>query len=505
MVRNGEIAIADVKRVLRRYWWIPTFMTLALGSMGLTASLVLPKKYTSSTLVLVEQPTVPKDLIKPVITDDLNQRMASMKAQILSRSRLEAIINKFNLYPQERRTTHIEDLVEKLKSAVTVELIEPLAGSADREPPGFNVSVTFGDPQLAQQICQEITSMFMEQNASGRVAQSNKTTKFLTEQLDEAKGKLEEQDKKLAQFKAEHLVSMPEQEQTNITLLGGMNTQLDATTQALTRAQQDKTLNETLLSQQEASWKVSQVGQQNPESQEQELVALEDQLSALLSKYTPEHPDVIKVKTQIEDLKRRMAESPAPKVSSSATQAAMREPPSIQQLRTKIKQDEFNISDLTKRQAQIQDQIRSLQGRLQASPVVEQQLKELTRSYQTASDIYNELLKKRENSAMATDLEHEQEGENFKVLDAPSLPLSPSFPKKIVFIGGSLGAGLALSLGILYLLALSDKALYSERDVELCLKLPVLTTVPTFDVRSSGSSSKPVDITEDDEVLVSNS
>ena len=487
MVRNGEISVADVKRILRRYWWIPAFITVTLGAIGLAASLVLPKKYTSSTLVLVEQPTIPKELIKPVITDDLNQRMASMKAQILSRSRLETIINKFNLYPQERQTTHMEDLVEKLKSAVHVELIEPLAGSADREPPGFNVSVTFDNPQLAQQICQEITSMFMEQNATGRVAQSNKTTQFLTEQLNEAKAKLDEQDKRLAQFKAEHLVSMPEQEQTNLALLGGMNTQLDAATQALTRAQQDKSLNETLLSNQEASWKSTLRGSQNPETQDQELAALQAQLSSLLAKYTPEHPDVIKVKAQIEELNRRMAEAPAPKPAAPASQASLREPPAIQQLRTRIKQDEFTIAEMTKRQGQIQDQIHSIQGRLQASPVVEQQVKELTRSYQTASEIYNDLLKKRESSAMATDLEHEQQGENFKVLDAPSLPSSPSFPKKTIFVGGSFGAGLALSLGILYLLAMSDKAMYSERDVELCLKLPVLTTVPSFDVRGHGN------------------
>jgi polysaccharide chain length determinant protein (PEP-CTERM system associated) len=488
MVRNGEITIGEVKRIFRRYWWIPAFTTLVLGAIGLTASLVLPKKYKSTTLVLVEQPTVPKDLIKPVITDDLNQRMASMKAQILSRSRLESIINKFGLYPQERQTAHMEDLVDKLKAAIDVELIQPMVGAIDHQPPGFNVSVTFDNAQLAQQICQEITSMFMEQNATGRVIQSNKVSQFLTEQLNEAKAKLEEQDKRLAQFKAEHLVSMPEQEQTNLTLLTGMNTQLDATTQALTRAQQDKTLNETLVSQQEANWKASQAGQQNPETQDQEMAVLQQQLSTLLAKYTPEHPDVIKVKAQIDELNRRMAEAPAPKAPSPAAQAAaLREPPALQQLRTRIKQDEFTIVELTKRQSQIQDQIRALQGRLQASPVVEQQLKELTRSYQTASDIYNDLLKKRENSAMATDLEHEQQGENFKVLDAPSLPTSPSFPKKIIFVGGGLAAGFALSLGILYLLAISDKAMYSERDVELCLKLPVLSTVPSFDVRAHGN------------------
>jgi len=487
MVRNGEIALSDVKRILRRYWWIPTFMTLTLGSLGLTASLILPKKYTSSTVVLVEQPTVPSKLIEPVITNDLNQRMASMKAQIFSRSRLEMIISKFNLYPQQRSTTHMDDLVEKLKSAITVELIQPMVGAADREPPGFNVSVTFDNPQLAQQICQEISSAFMEQNATLRVINTGKVSQFLSQQLEDAKAKLEEQDKKLAQFKAEHPVSMPEQEQANLTILATMNSQLDATTQALTRAQEDKSLNETLLSQQEASWKATQSGLQNPETQDQQLSALQDQLAALLAKYTPEHPDVIKLKAQIEDLKKRMAEAPPTKSAAATAQAALREPPSIQQLRTKIKQDDFNIVDLTKRQSHIQEQIRGIQGRLQATPVVEQELKELTRNYQTASDIYNELLKKKENTGMAEELEKEQEGENFKVVDYPSLPSTPSFPKKTVFLGGGLGGGFALSLGILYLLALSDKAMYTERDVEVCLKLPVLVSVPSFEVLVRGN------------------
>ncbi|HKD13858.1 MAG TPA: Wzz/FepE/Etk N-terminal domain-containing protein [Candidatus Angelobacter sp.] len=490
MVRNGEIAVSDVKRVLRRYWWIPALLTLVLGAMGLAASLVLPKKYTSTTLVLVEQPTVPKDLIKPVITDDLNQRMNAMKAQILSRSRLEMIISKFNLYPELRSTSHMEELVERLKGSINVELIQPLIGSANHEPPGFNVSVTFDNPQLAQQICQEITSMFMEQNTTARVTRSTRTTQFLTEQLDEAQAKLAEQDKKLAQFKVEHPVSQPDQENANLTILAGLNSQLDANTQAITHAQQDKSLNETLLGQQESNWKASQTGQQNPETLDQELTGLQEQLSTLLAKYTPQHPDVIKLQVQIADLKRRMAETPETKTPASTAQASLREPPSLQQLRIKIKQDDFAIADLTKRQKQLQNEIHTAEGRLQASPVIEQQLKELTRNYQTASDIYNDLLKKRENSAMATDLEHEQQGETFKVLDAPSLPSTPSFPKKTVFVGGSLGAGLALSLAILYLLALSDKAMYSERDVEICLKLPVLASVPSYEVDGTRNGLK---------------
>jgi uncharacterized protein involved in exopolysaccharide biosynthesis len=282
-----------------------------------------------------------------------------------------------------------------------------------------------------------------------------------------------------------------------------MNTQLDATNQALTRAQQDKTLTETLLGQQEANWKASQVGQQNPESQELELTTLQDQLAAMLAKYTPEHPDVIKVKSQIENLKKRMSVAPAPKAPSTGTQVALREPPSIQQLRIKIRQDELTIADLTKRQAQAQEQIRTVTGRLQASPVIEQQLKEMNRNYQTASDIYNQLLKDQASAAMATQMEHEQQGENFKVLDSPSLPLTPSFPKKIIFVGGSMGAGLVVSLGILYLLALSDKALYSERDVEVCLKLPVLAAVPSFDVRAYESGENTANIGKYDGTVAS--
>src|SRR3974377_2457254 len=111
----------------------------------------------------------------------------------------------------------------------------------------------------------------------------------------------------------------------------------------------------------------------------------------------------------------------------------------------------------------------------------EQQLKELTRNYQTALENYNDLLKKQEKSELIGDVQSQQEGETFRVLDAPSLPAAPSFPARIAFVGGGLGAGLVLGLGILYLLAMSDKAMYTERDIEVCLKLPVLTLIPSFD------------------------
>jgi polysaccharide chain length determinant protein (PEP-CTERM system associated) len=480
MVRNGEMNLADIKRVLRRYWWILPITTVSLGAIAIAAAMFLPKKFTSQTMVLVEQPTVGSDYVKPVITEDLNHRLAAMQEQILSRTRLEPIIEKFGLYPRERNRTNIDDLVEKLRGTVTIKPMEPTPGTQRGQLPGFYVNVTADNPQMAQQICTEITSMFLAQNAGDRKKQAKVTTDFLSQQLDEAKASLDEQDEKLAKFKRQNLGSLPEEEQTNLSILTGMNAQLEANTQALSRAQQDKAFNESMLSAQEATWKSSQTGT-NPETTEQQLSSLEDQLVGLEARYTPEHPDVIKLKSQIEQLKKQQTAAPKSNTTASSPGSTV-EPPQIQQLRAKLRQNEINITDLTRRQGQIQDQIRQLQGRVQASPMVEQQFKELMRNYQTAQDFYNDLLKKRQNAGVAGDLEGQEESEQFKVYDPPSLPDKPSFPKKTYFAAGGLAGGLALGLGILYLLAASDKSLYNERDVENALKLPVLTMVPMLDV-----------------------
>ncbi len=489
MVRNGEIGLADAKRVLRRFWWILPITTILLGAIGLGAALVLPKKYMSQTMVLVEQPTVGPEYVKPVVTEDLNHRLASMQEQVLSRTGLQPIIEKFGLYPKDRDRVHIDDLVERLRTAVTIKPMEATPGTQSHQLPGFYVNVTFDNPRTAQQICSEITSMILAQNAGDRQNQVKVTTDFLSQQLEEAKKSLDAQDAKLAQFKRQYLGSLPEEEQTNLSILMGTNTQLEANTQALSRAQQDKAFTESLLSQQEANWAKSQTGQ-NPETSEQQLSVLEDQLTNLLARYTPEHPDVIKLKSQIEELKKQMMAA-TPKNATPAIgslPASVSEPPQIQQLRAKLRQDEINITDLTHRQSQIQEQIHQLQGRVQASPVVEQQFKELTRNYQTALEFYNDLLKKRQSAGVAGDLESEQQSEQFRVYDPPSLPDKPSFPKKTIFAGGGLGGGFALGLGILFLIAASDKSLHSERDVEIALKLPVLASVPALEVAASHAS-----------------
>jgi polysaccharide chain length determinant protein (PEP-CTERM system associated) len=481
MLRNGTVSLAEIKRLFRRYWWLAPTAMFTMAIAGYIATLILPKKYTSTTMVLAEPQTVSKDLVSPVVDEDLYREMSSMQEQILSQTKLQSIIEKFDLYAGDRDKAHMEDLVDRLKKSIDVELIQPMTGSISKQPPGFHISVKMSDPLLAQRVCTEITSMFIVQKTNGVATEIKTTNEFLTSELAHAKSDLDEQDAKLAQFKRAYLGSLPEDEQNNLSLLTSYNSQLDAANQALSRAQQDKTFNESLLAQQESNLKTQATGTQSTDSLETQLEQLQDQLTALEAKYTPEHPDVIKTKAQIADVKRKIAAGPEPKLSAGPA-PVLHESAAMQQLRAKIKLDDVSIADATKRQAQIADQIHALQSHLAASPLVEQQLKELTRNYQTAFDNYNDLLKKQQKSTMAGDLQNQQQSGHYRILDPPSLPAKPSFPRKSVFVGGGLGAGLVLALGIMYLLAISDKAMYSERDVEACLKLPVLTMVPGFDV-----------------------
>lgn len=491
MVRNGEFTMADVKRVLRKHWWILPTCALGLGVASVLVATQLPKQYTSRTLVLVSRPAVPIEYVKPVVTEDVSQRLSSMKGEILSRSRLEPVIEKFNLYPNDRAKVHMEDLVERLRKAVEIVPLEAMPGTQDRSLPGFEVNVTFSNPQLAQEICTDVTSMFLEQNDRSLEQQASRTTSFIGQQLDEAKTKLDEQDAKLAQFKRQYIGSLPEEIQGNLTLLTTLNTQLDANTQALARAQQDKAFNESLLNQQEANFKKSQT-EQNPENLENQLRIRQEQLAVLESRYTPEHPDVVKLKNEIAELKKKVQESATNPSDAPTKVRKPNEPDEMQQLRAKIQGAELSHEELLKRQAKIQEQIRVLEGHIEASPTVEQQLKELTRNYQSAQDFYNDLLKKRDNSEMAKDLVHQQEGEHFRVLDPPNFPTSPSFPKLLNFAAGGFGGGTVLALILFYLLMATDKTLHTEREVETYLKLAVLSSVPVLEAFAARTASQGI-------------
>ena len=490
MAAQRELAMEDYVLMLRRRWALIAILAIVGTGAGFVALRVVPKRYTSQTLVLVQQPSVPSDLVKPVISDNGNQRLAAMQQQILSRSGLEPVIREFGLYSEDVNRVPTDTLVERLQNAITITPIQPMAETRSQNLPGFTIAVVFRDPRLAQQICAKITSMFLAENVQERQAQGDQTTQFLSGQLDDAKARLDEQDAKLAAFKRRYLGALPDEEQTNLNLLAGLTTQLEASTQALGRAQQDKSFAESVLSQQSAVLQPSLDGQTS-ETLEQHLGVLQAQLVTLQSKYTNDHPDVIKLKNDIGKVKQQIDQADQQKKSAGVEKPAKTaaEPAQIQQLRAQIFQYDQVIKERTSQQEDIQKQIALYQARVQSSPAVEQEYKELTRDYQTALDFYNDLLKKRDQSAMASDLDRSQQGEQFRVLDPANYPSTPTFPKMPFFVGGGFAGGLALGLGLSLLLEMQDTSLRSERDVELALRLPVLALIPVIESNSKNAKA----------------
>jgi protein tyrosine kinase modulator len=495
MIGQRELTVEDYKRILRRRIWVLLLPVALLSAGAYLVALSLPARFKSETIILVEGPAVDPAIVKPIAGGDPNQRLATMREEILSRTRLQQIVEKFDLYRDEVNRRPMEELVARLRSTIDVSAVRPMDRTNANGLPGFTIGVTAPQPQLAQRICTEITSMFLQQSVILTERKATDQTDFLTRELEAAKGKLNDQDQMLAEFQKRYAGTLPEEAQTNFSLLSGLASQLDSETQALNRDQQNKLLLESALSQQIASAKLSQTAS-NPDTVSRQITALQDQLATLRLRYTDDHPDVVKLKTEISRLQQKMHEDAATNsqtASANDSTGLTVDTPAIQQLRAQLRQIDFTIRDRVERQTKLQQQINRVQGKLEMAPAVQQQYKALTRDYQTALNIYNELLKKQSDSEMSRELVRRQQGEQFRVLDPPSLPQEPTFPNRKLFALGGLAGGLGIGLTIAFLLESQDTTLRTDRDIELLLKLPVLALIPAAEItkgsRTNGRDS----------------
>ncbi len=485
MIQNRELGLDDYLAMSRRHWKLIVIPMLAVAVLGFGLSFFFPSKYTSQSLILVEEQKVPEGYVKPVITEDLTQRIATMQQQVLSLTRLQPLVERLGL---TRGGKSVDEAADEIRQNVSVEPvvadISKVAPGSRRKPgqggevPGFYLNFTASNAREAQQVCNELTSMLLEENLKSREQAAQSTTDFLSKQLEDAKRTLDDQDAKMAVFKRQYMGQLPGDEDNNLKLLMALNSQLDANTQALNRAQQDKSYTESLLAQGISAWKSGQ-STTNPQSLQQQLSVLQSQLLQLQSKYTDDHPDVIKAKTDVREAKKKLEEANAPiTASDSEDKGKQSEPPEIRQLRLQVHQYENVIVQAGRDQKKLQQEIAVYQGRMALSPGVEEQYKQLTRDYDSALKFYQDLLGKKSESEMATDMERRQQGEQMRLLNPANLPASPSFPNRWLFAGGGLGVGLGLGLGLAFWFELRDTSIRNEQDVTAALELPVLISLP---------------------------
>lgn len=493
MLGHREPTFDDYLEILQRRYWI-LLLTAILGCAGAYLySRTRPNEYQSRTLVLVQQPKVNQNFVTPVVSEQVNQRLESMQEQILSSAELQPVVKQFHIYEKQFPGSSPAARAGMLRNAISVTPVQPIVGSPWAGIPAFTVQVTLNDPTVAQQVCAKITSMFLDANTRWSSQAAQDTTAFLSQQIDDAKQSLDDQDAKLTAFKLRYLGKLPDQAQTNMNVLAAFNSQLEAVTEGLHRTQQDKVYLESQLSQQLAAWKATRSGT-NQLTLQQQLSDLRSKLITMRTRYTNDYPDVVKLKNQIADLQEQVNAANAANAADASPQTssdtpAYAEPPQIQQLRRQIQQYDDTIRADTKQQTSLQQKIEEYQARVQMSPVVDQQFTELTRNYQTALEFYRGLLTKKAQADMGADLVRRQQAEDFRVVEPASFSGSPSAPNRALFAGVGGVGGLGLGLALVLWLELRDKLIRTERDVEFYLQVPTIALVPLVE-RERGGQKK---------------
>jgi polysaccharide chain length determinant protein (PEP-CTERM system associated) len=354
----------------------------------------------------------------------------------------------------------------------------------------FRVTYSAGDPMVAMKVTQQLAAMFIEENLRDREVQAEGTNDFLEAQLEAARNRLLEHEKRLEKYRLQYAGELPSQSQMNLTAVLGHRQQLQAVAESINRDRDRRLMLERTHSEvsasdtgQTAAERTTAAAPRENEA-ERRLETARDNLRGMLLRLKPDHPDVIVARRQILELEGKLQSAPAP-TAAPVPETDVRSAIADATRRSRMKQIQAEIDNVDRQIAaketeaeRLRQQIDEYQRRVDAAPTRETEMTELMRDYKTLQDVYVGLLEKKEASKLAANLERAQAGEQFKILDPARVPERPFSPNhfQTVSIGAVVGLGLGLALAVL--LELRDSTVRTEEEVVRLLALPVVAVVP---------------------------
>jgi polysaccharide chain length determinant protein (PEP-CTERM system associated) len=483
--------------VCRRRWWVvlPCFLCWAIILGG---SWLVPASYRSDALILIEQQQVPAQYVLPNVSLSLEDRVQSITQQILSRKRLQGIIDHFNLYAKNSPAALLEtaDPVEQMRKDIHIDFVE--SSSHPGTLSAFRITYEARSRELAQEVNSELTSLFIDENLTSQQQQSESTTAFLANQLEQARSHLEEQEARVRAFKAKHFGNLPSQLESNVQILNGLQSQLADNERSLDSAKQQKLYFDSLLQQYETV-QVDSSGMATPavpESIDSEILQLRTSLAEARSRYTEDFPDVVSLKhklSEAEQLKKELAAHSATAASSSShdadtqsDQASTKDSSNVSDpiihIRSQLKAEDFEIKNYQRRHSELESQIEDYRSRLNLTPGTEQELAEISRGYEESKLNYNSLLEKQNQSKLATSLEQRQQGEQFRIIDPPTMPDKPLSPKHFIIGAEGFALGLAVGFTVAGFVEFSKQRVWTEKDLDGIVSERILVVIPPLEL-----------------------
>jgi polysaccharide chain length determinant protein (PEP-CTERM system associated) len=483
MLPGKKYTPEDIVRILLKRWWVIGLPFVVATGVAVLWAMRLPNQYRSETLIMLVPQRIPDSYVKSTVTSRVEERLGTLSDQILSRSRLERIIQDLGLYQQEQRTRAMEDVVQRMRQD-----IKPSVEGKEF----FRVAYISRDPVTAQKVAERLASLFIEENLRDRENVAEDTNRFLDSQLEDAKRRLIEQEKKLEAYRRQHSGQLPSQLQGNLQAIQNAEVQRRAVAQTADRERERRVQFERQLAElQMAAPDTAPTAPAMPVSPDtvaggsttQQLEAARAGLRLLQVRNTPDHPDVRMMERRISDLEGKLkaeaslaaATPPGERPVDPAEVVRQRR---MRDLAAQIATVDRQLKEYETEDGRLRAVVKDYQAKVDVVPTRESELVELTRDYATVQSSYQSLLAKREESKIAANLERKNIGEQFRILDPARVPERPFSPDRRTITLTGAGAGLALGLVLLGLLEYRDATFKSDDDIVRVLSLPVLAVLP---------------------------
>jgi succinoglycan biosynthesis transport protein ExoP len=508
-VSRRALDVEDYIDILRRHSsWIlgPLFAGLVISCV---IAFFLPNTYVSAAVLRITPPQISEALVPSTVTQQMNDRIAQMQTQILSRTSLSELIQKptLQLYPRERSSGPLEDVIETMRNRDVHINIVNLAGASGRPATAFTISFQYPDRFKAQAVVQELTTRFMESMINVTGLQGKVTQEFLKDEITQAKADLTRLDNELVNFRVQNQGHLPEDLQLNMQKLNMLQQRYGAVNDALTRISEDKltmdTNLQTLRAQRDALQAIatSTIEQGGTRSNErlarlkQEVMDMETQLTQALQFYKETYPDIRSAKTMIELKKKERdklqaeedAEAAKPKqagkiISSPMVRERMIDNQGmIDNVMTAMRNKETERLERIKDQDQITKQIQVIENQIASSPPNAQKYASMLREYNMAEQHYQDMSRKDVAATTYDNVGKKKAGENLEVLDTASLPETPTSPNRWLYCGIGTGVGLMIGVFLTGIKEVKDTSLKNLKDVRAYTQLPILSSIPLLE------------------------
>ncbi|HLH44092.1 MAG TPA: hypothetical protein VKV74_13985 [Bryobacteraceae bacterium] len=499
-VPRRTLDVEDYIDIVRRHkgWIFGPFLLTLVGTV--VGVYLWPDSYVSVAKIKVQPQQVPENMVPAAVSQEMTDRISSMSQTILSRTTLTTIINNFGLYPRERRSLPIEDVVELMRKKIDIEPVASVGGPG-REVPAFQISFSYENRLQAQRVVSDLLSRFLDENIRSRANATFLTEQFMRDEADEAKKSLDEVESKLTEFKVQNNGHLPDQVDANMRQLQALEASSTYLSNAMSRAQQEKLQLEGSLRiikdeisdlHRQPQEQAIQKKDERLEEADREIDQWKTQLALLRQRFTESYPDVRNAVLRLDAAEKRRqqilaeeagnkADPPRPAVNLEAQRDERELNAALQRTQTQIEGKDLEIQEDGKELKAVNERIKLYQGRLETAPVGEKQYGDLLRDRDLAKQRYEDLVAKLERARTAREMEDRKQGENLEELDPPSLPTSPTEPKRAVII--PLGGGFGLLIGFLLagIREMKDTSLKNLKDVRAYTQMQILGSIPLLE------------------------